>query len=429
MKKGLISLSPLLLFLVLYVGASVAGGDFYRVPVTVAFLIASAYAVLITPGRVADRLRIFSLGAGEPNLMLMLWIFLLAGAFTATAKAMGAVDETVALALRLLPSSLLLPGLFLTACFISIAIGTSVGTIAALMPVAAGMAGQADVPLPMMAGLIVGGAYFGDNLSFISDTTIAATQTQGCQMSDKFRANVRIVLPVATAMLIVYYLIGRDLQAVVPTGATDVWRVVPYAAVIVAAACGMNVMVVLVIGLLLAGGIGLADGSLSLFDWLAAMGQGMADMSELIIMTLLAAGMLSLIRHNGGIDFIIRTLTRRVATRRGAEFCIAGLVCLVNVCTANNTVAIVMAGPIAADVAARFGVDRRKSACILDTTSCFTQGLLPYGAQILIAARLVTESTGVPLHAATIIPCLYYPAALGAAVALSVACRWPRKYS
>lgn len=429
MKKGLLSLSPLMLFLVLYLVTSLVIGDFYKVPVTVAFLVSAIYAVAITPGNISRRIRLFSSGAGEPGLMFMIWIFILAGAFAASAKAMGAIDETVHLTLRFLPHSMLLPGLFLTACFISLAIGTSVGTIAALVPVAAGIAAQTNVGLPMMVALVVGGAYFGDNLSFISDTTIVATQTQGCRMSDKFRVNFRMVTPVAVIMLLAYYLIGRNLDATVEADTADLWKILPYLTVIVTAVCGMNVMLVLLLGIVLTGIIGMAEGSYDLFGWFAAMADGMMGMSELIIMTLLAAGMLALIRHNGGIDFLIGLMTRNVAGRRGAEFCIAGLVCLVNICTANNTVAIITAGPIAADISSRFGVDPRKSASILDTASCFTQSFLPYGAQMLIAARLASETLSMPVSPVRIIPYLYYPLAVGVALLLCILFRLPRKFS
>ncbi len=420
MKKGILALSPLLVFLCLYLVTSLIAHDFYRVPITVAFLLSAVYAVATTRGTLNDRIRIFSEGAGTPDMMLMLWIFLLAGAFAASAKAMGAVDATVNLTLHVLPQSLLLPGLFLAACFISLSIGTSVGTIAALTPVAAGIALRSEASLPLMVAIVVGGAFFGDNLSFISDTTIVATRTQGCRMSDKFRTNLRLVLPVALLMLIVYYFIGRNIHT--PTDIPDVnyWKILPYLTVILTAVCGMNVLYVLVLGLVLTGLIGIADGSYDLFDWFAALASGMMGMSELIVMTLLAAGMLAMIRHNGGIDFLIRILTRGVRTRRRAEVSIASLVCLVDVCTANNTVAILTAGPIAADISRRFHLDPRRTAGLLDTVSCITQGLLPYGAQMLIAAGLASEAAGAPLSPAAIIGYLYYPMGLALAVAISI---------
>lgn len=429
MKKGLFSLSPLLLFLFLYLGTSIIVGDFYKIPITVAFLISSIYALSITPGKLIDRVKIFSQGAGEGNLMLMIWIFLLAGAFASSAKAMGAVDATVHMTLHILPASLLLPGLFIASCFISLAIGTSVGTIAALTPVAVGIASSADVSIPLMIGLVVGGAYFGDNLSFISDTTIAATQTQGCRMKDKFEVNFRIVLPIAIIVMLGYLLFGQDVSipAVLPT--LSFWKVLPYIAVIISAVCGLHVLLVLILGILLSGTIGLIDGSYDLFGWFSSMADGMMGMSELIIMTLLAAGMLSLIRHNGGIDYIIRLLTRRISSKSGAEASISALVSLINICTANNTIAIITSGPIAADIARRYNIDKRKSASLLDTASCITQGLLPYGAQLLIAAGLAEEAIGNKISPISIMPYLYYPMTLGVAIIICIVFRLPRKYS
>ena len=415
------SLSPLLLFLLLYLGVSVWAGDFYKVPVTVAFLVSSVYAIAISRGSIEQRITRFSAGAGSSTVLLMVWIYILAGAFAASAKAMGAVDSTVALTLHLLPSELLLPGIFVAACFISLAIGTSVGTIVALTPVAVGVAQQSDVALPLMVAIVVGGAYFGDNLSFISDTTISATQTQGCQMRDKFRTNLRLVLPVALVMLVVYWAIGRGI--VVPQQLPDYsWlKVIPYLAVIVTAVVGLNVMVVLLIGIVLTAVIGIADGSYDLFGWMQSLGTGINSMGELIIMAMLAAGMLEVIRHLGGIDYLIRHLTRGIGTRRGAELAIASLVCLVNVCTANNTVAILTAGPIARQMADRYQIDPRRSASLLDTASCFTQGLLPYSAQLLVAAGLVEATLGTPMNPALVVPWLFYPMGLGLAVLLSIA--------
>ncbi|MCR4613006.1 MAG: Na+/H+ antiporter NhaC family protein [Bacteroidaceae bacterium] len=417
------SLSPILVFICLYLVTSLVAQDFYKVPITVAFLVSSVYAVSITKGTLAERLEIYAEGVREKSMMLMLWIFLLAGAFATLAKSMGAIDATVSLALDSLPSSFLLPGIFLAACFISLAVGTSVGTIAALTPVAVGIADEAHLSLPFVVAIVVGGAYFGDNLSFISDTTIVATQTQGCKMSDKFRVNSRIVLPAALLILFLYYVLGREITP--PTGQPPVsfWKVLPYLSVVILAVCGINVLIVLLVGILLCGIIGITLGEYDLFGWFQAMADGMESMSELIIMTLLAAGLLSVVRHNGGIRIITTTLTRHINSRQAAEFVIAALVSLVNICTANNTVAIMTAGPIAADISQRFGIDPRKAASLLDTASCFTQALLPYGAQMLIAAGLAQVS---PL---SILPHLYYPMALVLAVLLSILLRYPRKYS
>ena len=414
------ALSPLFLFLALYLGVSIVAGDFYKVPVTVAFLVSSIYAIAISKGKISERVDNFSRGAGSSTVLLMVWIYILAGAFASSAKAMGAVDATVNLTLELLPASLLLPGIFLASCFISLAIGTSVGTIAALTPVAVGVAQQSDVNMALMVAIVVGGAFFGDNLSFISDTTISATQTQGCQMKDKFRTNLRIVLPIALIMLAVYYWLGRGIT--VPQDLPEVswWKVVPYVAVIATAVAGLNVMLVLLLGLVLTGVIGLVDGSYDAYGWMGAMGDGMNSMGELIIMAMLAAGMLEMIRLAGGIDYLISKLTHGIEGRRGAEGAIALLVSLVNICTANNTVSIITTGPIAKRIANQYGVDPRRSASLLDTASCFTQGLLPYSAQMLVAAGLVEATAGLALNPVAIMPYLFYPMGLGVAVIMSI---------
>ncbi len=422
-KKGLFALSPLMVFICIYLVTSIIIQDFYKMPITVAFMLASVYAVAITKGSINKRIEIFSKGAGSKNMMLMIWIFLLAGAFASSAKAMGAVDATVCFTLRILPDSLLLPGIFVAACFISLAIGTSVGTIAALTPVAVEIADETGTNLPFIVAIVIGGAYFGDNLSFISDTTIVATQTQECKMSDKFKVNSRIVLPVALLMMLIYFFVGMGVSKPTEIPSVDIVRVLPYIAVIVTAVCGLNVLMVLVLGILLTGIIGILNGSYDIFGWFSSVAEGMTNMSELIIMTLMAAGMLAMIRHNGGIDFIISRLTKNVSGKRSAEFCISALVCLVNICTANNTVAIISTGPIANDIATRFGIDKRKSASLLDTTSCFTQGLLPYGAQMLMAAGLAS------INPISILGYLFYPMALGIAVVVCIVARYPKKYS
>ena len=417
------ALSPLIVFLILYLATSIIAQDFYKVPIAVAFLVSAVYALLTVKGSMNERIKIFSKGAGNPTMVLMLAIFILAGAFAASAKAMGAVDSTVNLALKFLPEQFILPGIFLASCFISLSIGTSCGTIAALTPLAVGIAQQSGIDVPLMVGLVVGGTYFGDNLSFISDTTIVATQTQECSMRDKFRVNIRIVAPVAIIMLIIYYFLGEGITTPTNIGEVNFWLVLPYLAVVILAICGVNVLLTLGIGIILTGIIGTAMGTYDVFGWFTAMNEGMMGMSELIIVTILAGGMLEIIRHNGGIDLIIKALTRNIHGKRGGEFSIAALTCLVNVCTANNTVAIITTGPIAKDIAKRFRIDPRKSASILDTASCFTQGLLPYGAQMLIAAGLAT------LNPIAIIPHLFYPMLIGVALLLAILFRYPRKYS
>lgn len=433
-KKGLLALSPLFLLIVLIVAFTVYSVDSSHqdtsLSLTVAFMISSIYAVAISGGMpVRKRVDTYSKGAGANNLMLMLWIYVLAGSFAASAKVMGAVDATVNLALSILPASMILPGLFLAACFISVSIGTSVGTVVALVPIAAGLAHSMDANVGMMTAIIVGGAYFGDNLSFISDTTVVATQTQNCKMSDKFKVNSMIVVPAAVLVLIAYSVMGVGLQTPTHINEVEYMKVLPYLTVLVTAIAGMNVMAVLTLGTLLCGAIGIgshllgASGSYDLFGWFSAMGNGIIGMGELIIIAMMAGGMLEIIRENGGIDFIINKITAHVNSKRGAELSIAALVSMVNICTANNTVAILTVGNISKKIGDRFGVDNRKAASILDTFSCMVQGLIPYGVQMLLAAGLANLS---PMD---ILPYLYYPLAIGVAALLAILLRYPKRYS
>jgi len=423
-NKGLIALSPLGAFVILYLVTSIVAGDFYKVPITVAFMISSIYAIVIAKDKpLKERVDIFSRGAGSSQMMLMIWIFLLAGAFAHSAKMMGSIDATVNLTLHLLPSQMLLAGLFLAACFISISIGTSVGTIVALTPIAVGVGQQTGTDIALMTAVVVGGSFFGDNLSFISDTTIVATSTQGCKLSDKFRVNSFIVIPAALVILIVYYIMGANIHAAHQTGAVEWIKVIPYLIVLVTAIFGMNVMAVLTLGIILTGCIGMLTHSFDVFGWMKSMSDGMIGMGELIIITMMAGGMLELIKHQGGIEFIIQRMVKHIHNKRGAELCIGALVGLVNVCTANNTVAIITVGGIAKQIGDRYGVDNKKAASILDTCSCFIQGLIPYGAQLLIAAGLAT------INPVSIIPFLFYPFAIGVATLLSILLRYPRRYS
>lgn len=423
-KANFWALVPLFIFFGIYLITSLIVKDFYKVPITVAFVISSVVAIGMTRDeKLSERVSRFSAGASDPNIMLMLWIFILAGSFAQSAKAMGAIDATVNLALQILPDNLLLGGIFIAACFISLSVGTSVGTIVALTPVAVGIADKTGVELPFMVAIVVGGAFFGDNLSFISDTTIAATKTQECQMKDKFKVNSMIVLPAALFVLIFYIIEGWHIQVPAHLAPIEWIKVIPYLVVLGTAIAGMNVMLVLLLGIGITGGIGLCNSSFDIFGYFGAMGNGITGMGELIVITLLAGGMLEMIRYNGGIAYIIERLTRRVNSKRLAELCIAGLVCLANLCTANNTIAIITTGPIARNIAGRFGVDKRKSASILDTFSCFVQGIIPYGAQMLIAAELAGIS---PL---SIIRYLYYPILIGICGLLAILLRYPRHYS
>ena len=416
--NGWLALSPLMVFLAVYVVSSIVARDFYKVPVAAAFIIASAYAMLITPVDKTDKkISIFSEGAGNRNVLLMIWIFVLAGAFASTAKDIGAIDATVAATLRILPGKMVYAGLFLASCFISMAIGTSVGTIVALVPIATGIASTTGVSVPMMTAIIMGGAFFGDNLSFISDTTVAATKSQGCSMRDKFRANIIVAAPAAIVVTIIYVVMGFSVEASPQVGAVQWWGVIPYLLVIVMALAGVNVVTVLACGIIVNGVIGWVTGAYDWVGWMASIGSGIGAMGELIIVSLLAGGMLEVIRYNGGLSFIINGLTRRINGPKGAYLSIAGLVSLVNFCTANNTIAILTTGPLAKDITERFKLNPRRSASILDTFSCLVQGIIPYGAQMLMASGLAGVS------AVSIIPHLYYPFFLGLAALVSILLR------
>lgn len=416
------ALLPLWVFLISYVVVSILAGDFYKMPITVAFVIASTVAVTTSKGKnLTEKIESFCKGAADANIMLMVLIFILAGAFAQTTKAMGAVESTVNLTLWLLPAKLLVPGIFLAACFVSISVGTSVGTIVALTPVAAGIAAKTGVPTALITAAVVSGAMFGDNLSFISDTTIVATRTQGCRMKDKFRTNLRIVLPFAIITTVLYFLIGQTEGINYEIGKVNWIHVLPYLAVLGAAVAGVHVMTVLLGGTVFAGIIGLLTGDFTMWGWTGAMGTGITGMGELIVVTILAGGMLEMIRINGGFDWIIQKMTKKTNSVRGAELSIAGLVSFANLCTANNTIALIMAGPIAKEIATRFKIPANRSASILDIFSCFVQGAIPYGAQLLMAAGLAKLS---PI---AIMQYLYYPYLLGVGAFLAIWFGYPRK--
>ena len=378
------------------------------------FISLSIISVLLSRGMTfRERIAEFSKGAGQRDLLFMVWIFVLAGAFASSAKAMGAVDATVNLTLQLLPANFLVAGLFISACIVSLCMGTSVGTIVALVPIATSLAEKTEISLPLMAAAIVGGAFFGDNLSFISDTTIVATQSQGCKMSDKFKYNFFLVLPAAIIVSIIYLLLG--------TGSSDVasatvlwWKIIPYAAVLLSAALGMNVMLVLLMGILLTGLVGIIDGSYSFMLWTNSLTTGIMSMSELILISMMAGGIFSLISKQGLMERFIMLVSKKIHTQRGAELSICILVAAVNSLTANNTVAILSIGDIAKQIASRFSIDPRRSASLLDTISCTIQGLLPYGAQLLMASSLAGIS------ALSILPYVYYPMFIGLIVLLTI---------
>lgn len=411
-RNGWWAISPMFLLIAAFVVIGALAGDFYKVPMLIVFIMVSSYALLITridrhtkqPLPLLDRLAVLSKGAGEKNLLQMIWIFVLAGAFAESAREMGAIDAMVNLTLSFLPPQLTLVGLFLSALAVSLGIGTSVGTIVAITPFAAALASSMGMNTALVVAAVVGGALFGDNLSFISDTTVAATQTQKIPMKDKFVANLRVALPAAFLTAVLYLVIGVQVhEKPVEAGAVEWLKIVPYLYVIVAALKGMHVLVVLLTANVLAGVIGVAEGSYSLLGWCGAMTQGISSMGELILISMIAGGLLELIKYNGGITFIIYGLRRRISGARGAALSIAALVSVVDMCTANNTIAILSVGRISRDIAKMYGVSAQRTASILDTFSCCVQGILPYGAQVLMAAGIANVS---PMR---LIPYIFYP--------------------
>lgn len=416
-RRGLLALSPIAVFLSLYVAVSVIIGDFYAMPLSIAFVVAAMWALATLPRMpMKERIEIFSNGASNTNILYMIWIFVLAGAFSALAKGVGAIDATVELTLSFLPARLLLPGLFVTACFISMSIGTSVGTIVALTPFACQVAQTTGADTALLVSVVLGGSFFGDNLSFISDTTIAATRSLRVQMNDKFKANLRIVLPAALMVLVLYFFQGATIDAgtVEPGIGTSWLLVLPYLLVIAAAIAGMNVLLVLTLGITACMVLALCLGGTGLMAMCGLMGDGIKGMSDLIVVTLLAAGLLEVINYNGGIRYLIQLLTRRIGGSRGAQASIALLVSVVNVCTANNTIAIITTGSIARSIGQRYGIDPRKTASLLDTCSCIVQCIIPYGAQTLLAAGLAG------LAPVAFLPYHYYAWALAVMVAMSI---------
>lgn len=423
-KQGILAISPLIVFVILYFVSSIIAGDFYMMPITVAFMLSCIYAIMTFRGRsVKDRVETFCIGAGEKNIMMMLCIFVLAGAFANSAKDAGCIEATVNLTLSIMPDSMIMAGLFIAACFISLAIGTSVGTIVALTPIAAGLAHSTGSSVPMMTAVIVGGSFFGDNLSFISDTTIVATSTQGCKQSDKFLVNSYTTIPVAIAVMVMYFFIGTGTQAPAVIPDIDYVKILPYIIVIVCALCGMNVFVVLTFGIISTGLIGIGYGVYDLFGWCQSMGKGITGMGELVIVAVLAGGLLKVMTENGALEYLISIMTKKIRSKRSCELTIAMLVSLVNICTANNTVAILTVGSISKRIGDSYGVDNRKSASILDSFSCCIQSILPYGAQILMATGLAAVS---PIE---ILKYLYYPFVLFSVSVIAILIRYPKKYS
>lgn len=410
------ALLPFGVFIALFLGTSLITKDFYSVSIMVPFLVAALFAIFTTRGvSMPERMKIFCKGAGDPNIVMMSLIFVLAGAFSALARQIGAVDATVNLGLSILPQNILVAGLFVIGCFISFSIGTSMGTIVALVPIALGVAEKSGNPIALAVGAVVGGAMFGDNLSMISDTTIAATRSQGAELRDKFRMNFKVVLPAAIITLAILLVVSASGGASTAVASSySLYKIAPYAAVLVAALAGANVIVVLVLGLAAAAAIGLVDGSLTFVTMMKTASDGMMGMADLVIIALLIGGMVELIRHNGGVDYIIHLISSRVSSRKGAELGIAGLVSTVDACTANNTIAIVACGPIAKNIAHKYNLEPKRVAGIMDMFSCSVQGIIPYGAQLLSAA------TAAAISPFEIMGYLYYPYLMGIAALLAI---------
>lgn len=423
LKKGsLLAFLPLIVFVVLFIGSGILTKDFSNMPLNVAMLIAAAVALVMNRRETfSKKVDVFMKHAGHPNIILMAVIFLLAGAFSGVAKGMGAVESTVNLGLSLLPANLLIVGLFVIGCFISISMGTSMGTIVALAPIGVGIASQTDIPVALAMATVIGGAMFGDNLSMISDTTIAAVRTQQTKMKDKFKVNFFIVLPGAILTMILLALLTHGNSAEL-TGEYpfELIKILPYLAVLVAALLGAHVLIVLVGGTIFAGVIGLLDGSYQLDSVLQAASAGILSMEDLAIVSILIGGIVGIIQHNGGIDYLLRVITRKIKTKKGAEFGIAGLVSAADIATANNTIAIIITGPVAKRIADEYGIDPRKSASLLDTFSSVWQGVLPYGVQVLAAAGLAVIS---PL---SIIVYSFYPVLMGICCVVAILIGYPR---
>ena len=408
-SRRAVALLPILVLLLIFLGAGFITGDFYSMPAIVAFLLALLVAFIQNPKvKFADKIRLAAKGVGDENIITMCLIFLVAGAFTGAVKAAGGVESTVNLGLSILPSKVAVAGLFLIGCFISISMGTSVGTITALSSIAVGISEKTGFSLAVCAGAVVGGAMFGDNLSMISDTTIAAVKTQGCDMKDKFRENFLIVLPAAVATILLFLFLGREADFQV-TGNLDynIFRVLPYLVVLIGALAGVNVFVILIAGTVLSLIVGVATGAFALGEMFTHVGAGIMGMYDITVISIIVACIVALVKEYGGIDFILTFIRKRINGERGGELGIAALALLVDMCTANNTVAIVMSGPIAKEISDDFGVTPRRSASLLDMFSSMGQGLIPYGAQLLAAASL----TG--LTPFEIIPYCFYPLLMG----------------
>ncbi len=416
-KKGNVwALLPILVFLLIFLGSGIITGDFYTMPTIVAFLIALAVAFLQNRKlKFNEKIAVLAKGVGDENIITMSLIFLCAGAFSGAVKAAGGVESTVNLGLSILPSSIAVVGLFVIGCFISVSMGTSMGTIAALAPIAVGISEKTGFTMAICIGAVVCGAMFGDNLSMISDTTIAAVKTQGCEMKDKFKENFFIVLPAAIITIVIFLLITRNGNFQLTDELTfNIWKVVPYVLVLIGALIGINVFIVLIGGTVVSLIVGVATGSIALDQMFVVVGDGVTGMYDITVISIVVACIVSLVKEHDGIQFVLNLIHSRIKSEKGAELGIAGLSLVVDACTANNTVAIVMAGPIAKEISDEFGVEPKRSASLLDIFSSVGQGMIPWGAQLLSAASL----TGLTPYA--IMPYLFYPILMAVSAVLFI---------
>ena len=422
MKNRGWALLPFLVFIVLFAGGGIIKGDFYAMPALVAFVIA-LFVGMMQNKKLSfnEKLEIIAKGAGDVNIITMIFIFIVAGAFSGVVSAAGGVESTVNFGLSILPAKFMIVGLFLIGCFISVSMGTSVGTITALTPIAVGVAQQTGFPIAICVGAVVSGAMFGDNLSMISDTTIAAVRTQGCEMKDKFTQNFFIVLPAAIITIVLFYVRSTSL---VYSGDSNyeysLIKIVPYLVVLIGALIGFNVFAVLFSGIFLSVAVGIGTNTFTLFEAVKAIGDGMASMFEISIISITVACIVALVKENGGIDLIIESIKNRTKGKKGAEFGIAILVFIVDLCTANNTVAIVLTGPIAKEIGDEFEVQPKRVASVLDIFASVGQGIIPYGAQLLTAAALAVEGGFGGITPIDIIPNLYYPILMGISALLFI---------
>ena len=419
--KGFWGIFPLVFFLIFYVTSSVIAGDFTKTPVITAFFLSTILAVCLTRGlSLADRIRIFGRGAGTTKMMFIVWIFLIAGAFAESANQMGCISETANFIVSALPPQYIYVSIFVAGCFISMATGSGLGSIIAVAPIGVEVAQQLGTSMPFMCALVVCSAMFGDNLSFISDTTVVATATQGCELKDKFYTNIWIVVPAMVVLLIIYMIDGQNVPQVEVVSSVQYIKVLPYVVVLAMAIGGADVLLTLSTGAFLCGIEGMALGEYDFYGWMGAVNTGMANMGSLVILVIMSGGFMALIQHNGGIDFLVRVCTKAIRGRRSAEAWICMLTVFMCICTSVNTVAIINVAPVAKSLSERFGLSPKRVASLMDTSSCITQELMPYSTHLLTAAAFGG------ITAVSLIPYCYYAYLLAGCVILSVIFNIPK---